>query len=182
MSALTLALAKSHLNIPATTVTQDAELQNFIDAAEAVIADDIGGPIEATAVTERISGGVCTLVLAQSPAVSLTSVTPYQGSALTLSDLYLDEGAGLVTYNSGAAFTARHYTVIYSAGRDAVPDNLLLAVKELVRHLWETQRGPTRRPGSSASDMTANTVPGAAYLFPHRVEQLLVPFRRKALA
>jgi hypothetical protein len=179
MSVLTLALAKTHLNIAVTT--HDAELQTVIDTAEAVIAQHCG-PLEATAVTERAWGGVCQLVLGTSPAISLTSVTPYQGSALTLADLYLDTAAGLVTYNSGAAFTARYYTVVYSAGRASCPADLLMAVKELVRHQWATQRGPSGRPGSPASSETANTIPGAAYMFPHRVMQLIAPHRQTALA
>jgi hypothetical protein len=72
--------------------------------------------------------------------------------------------------------------VVYSAGRASCPADLLLAVRELVRHIWETQRGGTRRPGSSASSETANTIAGAAYLFPFRVEQLLAPYIQPGFA
>lgn len=178
MSVLTLALAKTHLNIPSATTTYDTELQTFIDTAEAVLAQYCG-PLEATAVTERLGGGVDTLVLRTSPVLSLTSVTPYQGSALTLADLYLDTAAGLVTYNSGAAFTARHYTVVYSAGRSSCPADLLMGVKELVRHLWTTQRGGATRPGSQPLETAP---PGAGYLLPYRVQELIAQHRQIALA
>jgi hypothetical protein len=154
MSVLTLAQAKTHLNI--TVATYDTELQSFIDAAEAEVADRCG-PLEATAVTQRIEGGVGTLVLRKSPAISLTSVTPYQASALTLTDLYLDTAAGLVTYNSGASFAASFYTVVYSAGRATCPPDLLLAVKELTREGWEaSQRGPARRTGPTPPEPTTS--------------------------
>lgn len=172
MAVLTLAEAKSHLNLTAST--HDAELLSFIIAAEAAIGERVG-PLSTVVTTVRIRGGRAALRLPVAPAVSLTSVTPYEDSALTLADLYLDGAAGLVTHNDGTSFTASHYTVVYTAGRSTCPADLLLAVKELVRHLWETQRGPTARPGSNVSDSVSNTIPGAAYIFPHRVSQLLKP-------
>lgn len=176
MSVLTLAQAKTHLNI--TVNTYDTELQAFIDTAEAVLAQHCG-PLEATSFTERIDGGVGTLVLRRSPVIELTSVTPYLGSALTLTDLYLDTTTGLVTYNSGAGFTAGYYTVVYSAGRSSCPADLLMAVKELVRHLWQTQRGGASRPGSQPLE---TALPGAGYLLPYRVQELIAQHRQIALA
>lgn len=172
-SVLSLALAKTHLNI--TVSTWDTELQTVIDSAEAVLAKLVG-PLQATSRTSRVyPGGGSTLVLPTCPVISLTSVTPYSGGALTLSDLNLNADAGTVTYNTGTGtFPARWYDVVYSAGRTTCPDDLLLAVKELVRHMWGTQRGPAGR-GSAASTEAANTIPGAAYLLPFRVDQLIAP-------
>lgn len=171
MSVLTLAQAKAHLNI--TVPTYDTEIQDFIDAGEAALAKRCG-PLAATATTVRVRGG-CSLSLPVTPAISLTSVTPVLGSALTLSDLHL-EPSGEVTYNTGAEFPAPWYDVIYSAGRPSLPADLLLADKELLRHLWTTQRGGTARPGSAQSDALANTLPGSAHAFPFRVEQLIAPY------
>ena len=179
MSVLTLAQAKTHLNI--SGATHDTELQTFIDAAEAVIGQRCG-PLTSVATTVRLRGGGLALPLPVVPAVSLTSVTPIDQAALTLSDLYLDIKAGVVTYNSGEAFSARLYTVVYQAGRSTVPDDLLMAVKELVRHMWQTQRGTTRRPGSQASDSASNTVPGAAYTLPFRVTELIAPHLQTGFA
>lgn len=171
MSVLKLADARRHLNI--TSGTHDGEIQRHIDAAEAVIAEKCG-PLASTTVTERVRGGRG-LVLRQPPAISLTSVTPADGTALTLSDLYLDGDAGVVTDESGACFTARHYDVVYEAGRATVPHDLVAAIEELVRHTWMTQRGPTARPGSRESESAANTLPGAGYLLPFRVQELIAP-------
>lgn len=175
MSVLQIADARKHLNISGTS--QDTELQAIIDAAEAAIVMRVG-PLVSTPVTFRAKGGGKGLLLTVTPALSLTSVTPVGGTALTLADLYLDERAGLVTYNSGAFFTASAYDVAYAAGRTTTPADLLNAVKELVRHLWMSQRGPTRRPGSPPSDAAANTLPGAAHTLPFRVTELIAPHRQ----
>ena len=121
----------------------------------------------------RVRGGGPSLVLPVCPATLLVSVLADGETALTVDDLYLDEVSGVVTYNSGATFSARFYTVAYMAGRETCPDDLKLAVLELVRHFWDTQRGPVRRPGSTASEGTSNTIPGAAYLLPFRVSELI---------
>lgn len=174
MSTLNLAQAKSWLNI--TTTDHDADLQTVIDAAEAAIEEQVG-PLAVTTVTQRIPGGYGTLSLPVTPAVALTSVTPYGGTALTLGDLYLDTTTGMVSFNAGADFTGTYYTVVYTAGRNPVPADLLLAVKELVSHLWETRRGPTRRPGSGEP-----TVIGASYALPRRVEQLIAPHSQRIVS
>lgn len=173
MSVLTLAEAKAHLNI--TDSGSDAELQTFVDAAEAALAARVGplGPVTTSA---RVAGGGRTLLLPVAPAVSITSVTPVGGTALTLSDLYLDQTGGTVAYISDSPFTSYWYDVVYVAGRalNACPDDLLMADKELLRHMWTTQR-PSGRFASPLADTAANTIPGAAYLL-FRVEALLAPY------
>jgi hypothetical protein len=179
MSLLTLAQAKAHLNTSATV--NDGEMQLFIDSAEAAIAQRCG-PLEATTTTVRVDGGGYALVLPVMPVASLTSVTPADSAALTLSDLYLDEAAGLVTYDTGTTyFSARHYDVVFEAGRSSVPDDLMLAVKELVRHLWESQRNPSRFPGSTISEGPVATM-GAGYLMPYRVQELIAPYLQAGFA
>jgi hypothetical protein len=178
MSVLALPVAKAHLNI--TRTDHDLDLQASVDAAEAVIAR-LCGPLEPTPTTARVDGGPV-LLLTVTPAISLTSVTPVDGAALTLADLYLDGTAGVVSYTLGGTFGSPAYTVVYSAGRATCPDDLLMAVKELVRHLWQSQRGPTRRPGSPPSGGVANTVPGAAHTLPFRVTELIGPHLQPGFA
>lgn len=178
MAVLSLSDARAHLNI--TSSDNDAELLGFIGAAEAALAKKVG-PLESTSKTCRVRGGD-ELVLPVTPAVSLTSVTPVGGTALTVGDLYLDTESGVVTYSQGGTFGSTNYTVVYQAGRATVPDDLLQAVKELVKHFWTTQRGGTKRPGSATSDAYSNTIPGAAYAFPFRVEQLIAPHLQPGFA
>lgn len=178
MSALRLADAKTHLNM--TQSVNDGELQTTIDSAEAAIAK-IVGPLAPITKTYRLEGRCHALMLPSLPVISLTSVTPVNGSALTLSDLYLNVEAGVVSYVYGAWFSEIAYDVVYQAGRSTCPDDLLLAVKELVRHMWQAQQGPVKT-GPLQSDTLANTLPGAAYAFPIRVTELLAPHMQPGFA
>lgn len=173
MSVLTLADARAHLNI--SGAEHDVELQAFIDAAEDAIAAKCG-PLTSVARTERVRGGGRGLVLRETPVVSLTSVTPVDGTAYDLDLLDLDGSAGVIELGSGAAFPRGRYDVVYQAGRASVPKDLLMGVKELVRHSWNgSQRGPTKRPGSGSSESQANTLPGSAYLFVYKVQEYINP-------
>lgn len=168
MSVLTLAEAKTHLNLSAAT-TYDVELQDAIDSAEAVIAKRVG-PLAPAATTVRVRGLSWALALPVLPAISLSSVTGAGGTALTLADLYLDTASGLVTYDDGSSFSERYYDVVYAAGRATCPDDLLLAVKELVRWLWQPQRGPKARGSVDENEPTSQ-----GGQMPRRVEQLILP-------
>jgi hypothetical protein len=170
VSVLAVEDMKDYLNI--TEPDSDAELQEFIDAAEAAIAHRVG-PLEPTAVTSRVGGGTAGLVLPRTPVASLTSITPIGEVALTIGDFDADPLTGIVGYTDGGLrFGSRSYTVVYEAGWDPLPADLLLAVKELVRHLWATQRGSgTRRPGAGAAE-----VPLAPREWPNRVLQLIAPY------
>lgn len=161
MSVVTLAQAKSHLNI--TVATFDSELQSMLDSCEAALVKKVG-PLASTATTVDVEGGRC-LLLPTTPVVSLTSVTPINGTALTVSDLHVTT-SGVITWTLGGCFTSTWYTVVYQAGRATLPDDLKLAVLELVRHKWTTQRG-SGRPGS------VEPIPGAAYMFPYVVNELI---------
>lgn len=162
MSVLTLAAAKSHLRI--NVDSDDAELQLLIDSSEAVIAHRCG-PLTSTPKTSRVDGGRPALLLMGWPVLSLTSVTPVGGTAITLTDLYLDADAGLVTLNLGGAFTAPTYDVVYACGRVAIPADLLDGIKELVRHRWDTRTRP-----ANALKVPVNP---ATYLLPYLVRSLI---------
>lgn len=172
MAVLSLTDAKIHLNI--TVATFDAELTAFIAAAESAIGKKVG-PLEAVARTVRVRP-VGRALIVRPPLATLTSVTDSSGVALTVANLHFATASGVITYSDGQSFTARWYDVVHTHGWASCPSDLVLAVKELVRHLFDTQRGPARRPGSTASDTVANTVPGAPYVFPFRVTQLLAPY------
>lgn len=180
MSVLTLAEAKTHLGI--TVTTYDAELQTFVDSAEAAIAAKVG-PLSQTTRTDRVRGMGKELILPAAPVVSVTSVTPVGGAALDLTSIVVDYAAGVVAYVAAtqynfARFPLPWYDVVYVAGRSTTPADLLQAIKELLRHLWVTQRGvTTRRPGSGDDD-----APAVGYAFPHRVLELLSPYMLSGFA
>ena len=173
-SVLQLADAKAFLNI--TVATYDAELQTFIDAAEAAVGR-VTGPLQPTAITAVVRGGR-TLSLPTTPVISLTSVTDSSGGTITTSDLWATPD-GVVSFPSpssyyglGLTFMAPYYTVVYQAGRTVSATtnaDLYTAVKEMVRHKWATQRGSGTRPGSEPSPV------GSAYSFPYAVNELIAP-------
>lgn len=185
MSVLTLADAKKHLNI--TDTRDDAELQDVIDAAEAAISQVVGPltPVTKTAQLRSVSGASFSLPVTPVQSVqSITGATYFGSTAIDTTYLMVDSLSGVVRYGGyPAKLTVGPYTVTYTAGWTSVPDDLLYAVKELVRHLWGTQRGSgsTRPFGSPAADV-ANSMPGAAYAFPIRVTQLLAPYSQPAIA
>lgn len=173
MAVLDKDAAKEYLNITAST--HDEQITAMISAAEAAIAERVG-PLEPVSRTVRVYPASRYLFV-PSPVVSLTSVSDEYGTATDVAGLHLDKRTGIVTANDGTVFGARWYDITYMAGRSECPADLVLAVKEMVRHLWNTQRGPTSRPGGVTSETTSNTIPGAAYLLPFRVSELIAPHR-----
>src|SRR5881392_2778621 len=138
MTVLSLDEALDHLNMDSDAAA--FELEPMIEAAEALIAQRVG-PLESTTVTCTVASVGPALVLPIAPVVSLTSVTSlYDATTVDVSDLTVNLSSGVVTSNTfGSAFTATAgaYTVVYQAGRTTVPADLLLAIKEMVRHLWK---------------------------------------------
>lgn len=173
MSAVTLAEVKSHLSI--VDGANDADLQLAIDAAELAIAAKCG-PLSSTAKTERLRGGGPGLVLRNTPVVSLTSVTPLNGTAYTVTDFETDLSAGVIEWSSGGSFATGIYVVVYQAGRATLPADLKMGIKELVRHTWGgTKRGGRVRPGSLASEQQSNTLESTAFQFVYRVQEYIHP-------
>lgn len=170
MSVLTVDEARDYLNI--ASIETDTKIQDTIAAAQAAIEVKVG-PLETTAKTARVRGGNGVLVLPDYPVVSVQSIAPSDGSTFEVADLYVDESGVLSHIDGCTYFGAAAYDIAYTAGRATCPGDLRRAVLELVRHLWQPQRGP--RTNFNASESTSDTVPGAAYVFPFRVEQLLAP-------
>jgi hypothetical protein len=170
MSALTLQQARDHLNI--SNAVSDVEIQATIDAAEAILAQSVGPLSTLAARTDRLPGGT-KLVLPIAPVISVTSVTSPDGSlAVDLTTVTKNLPAGVLYFTDNATwFTSSVYDVTYVPGRATLPGDLLLAVKEMVRHLWMTQRG------SGASRSGGGDMQAPGYLMPYRVQELLEPYR-----
>lgn len=173
-SVLSLADARDYLGI--TGPAEDVRLTAVIATAEAVITNRCGA-LQSVVRTDRILGATSAwanaLALPVTPVIDLTSVTGFSGTALVVSDLHVELLSGVITYNTGAPFIERWYTVVYHAGRAACPADLLTAVKKLTKQLWQDQRGPVRRGG----DDTA-----VGYLLPFDVEELISPYLQAGFA
>jgi hypothetical protein len=173
-------------HIGAVSDADDAEMQDMLARAEAAVTQLVGPlqPVTVTSVVGGRAGAVNfpdswdgrSLVLPQRPVISLTSVTGSSGIAVDPS-LLLATDEGVVYYLDGfSRFNEIWYTVVYQAGRTTLPADLELAILELLRHLWETQRGAALRTGSPLAETLAPTLPGAAYTFPIRIDELLNPY------
>lgn len=170
MAILTPDDVRPYLN--KTSAADDGKLDQFISAAEAMLAARCG-PLEPTPASSVVRGsGTTSLPLPIVPIISVATVTARSG--LTISPAWVDTEAGVI--HGDAAFTEDFYTVVYQAGREC-PSDLRQGILELVRHLWITQRGAGDRTGSPMDD-----VMGGSYSLPRRVEQLIAPYLQPGFA
>lgn len=172
MSVVTLAEAKTHLDIATGTTTYDTEIQAFLNRAEGLIGKRVG-PLEPTAKSERRPGYCTTLYLSHTPIVSVTSVTGIEGTTVDVNQLTTLSG-GRLTFKQGGWFASRFYDVVYSAGYATLPDDLKEAVLEMVRDMWSTQLGGGAATiGTFPSDALSNTLSESAHTLPTNVERLI---------
>ncbi len=167
-SLLSLAEAKTHLNITGTG--DDDELRNFLAAATELIESKVGVCVRRT-FTDRVNEGHPAIVLPHRPVLSVTSVTSAQpgGPTWATAQLVVDGEAGTVTPLWGApVFWWGPWDVVYVCGRQVIPERFLHACKELVRHLWETQRGAAP-PSVLQGEEVFTTSTGFAFTYPRRV-------------
>lgn len=178
MSAVSLLEVEAFLN-DASSVNEN-ELVDMLDRAEAIIAKRVG-PLEPVPVTDEIHTGPGPILLRRFPVLSVSSAT---SSGVAVADLDADTDTGVLYGTFGC--TRRAVKVSYVAGRAELPQDLVEAVLELVKHLWESQRVPgTRAPGFQGyggDSANTNAPPGSGYLLPYRVQSLIEPYIIPAVA
>jgi len=158
VSVLDLETFKAHVGLSGSE--QDAAAQRILDAAEASIANIIDSPLKEGAHTYTApSGGRVVL-----PHVNVTAVTSPAG-------VTVDAATGIAagSFSAGDVLT-------YTAGFDALPADLELAVLELARHMWAST---IRKGGNRAVESSAAL---GGYLLPAAVESLLAPHRSLGFA
>lgn len=178
MAVLTLWEVKAYLNI--TDGDDDDDLSAVIDRAEAALASRTG-PLSPVTVTARVRGYGYMLSPKVTPILTLTSVTPVGGSALNTALMVLPEnglrGPKCIAMLDGTPFNDRWYDVVYSAGRDTVPEDLKALALEVVRYYWQPQLGAAP-PGQGAlpsdADSTPSYVPSGSFPW-SRAQHLVEP-------
>lgn len=180
MTLLTLAEAKTALNI--TSTTYDTELQDYIDGTIAAV-EYLCGPTSSTNATEVLHG-VGALVLTNTPVLTVTSVTGDLMGARDMNYIRFDADSGVVRPKATVIpLLPDWYTVVYTYGRATIPAALKQAAKVILKHQWSIQRGPSgRRSGDAdvapgAANRTT-VVPGIAYAIPNAAMQMMAPYRR----
>ncbi|MFD0902336.1 head-tail connector protein [Actinomadura sediminis] len=174
---VSLSDAKKHLNIPATSTTDDAELRDFVLAATAVVERYVGAVARREHV-ETFDGGRPDLVLSHAPVLSVSAVVE-DGETVAASGYALDAPSGVlrrVLAGAGSCWRGGvgGVEVTYLAGRTSVPANVSRAALIIVKHMWDTQRGSGgSRPLLGESEAVALNPGGTGYAIPYRALELL---------
>lgn len=164
-----------------TTVTVD-EVQQILEdqadpelidlllhAAENLIADYVGSPLEPTEIVETLPFGNV-ILLSQSRVIGPVEVLDETATAVTG---YTVHPAGILTDSAGYARRGGA-TVRYTAGFDPLPDNVRLAVLYTVQHAYESHRGAVvNDAGADESFVISRSV-----ALPNATKELLAPYRR----
>ncbi|NQX36254.1 hypothetical protein [Herbiconiux sp. VKM Ac-2851] len=171
---ITLNDAKKSLGWSTTTSSDDdSDLERYIEAATPVI-ENIVGPILPASKTFTFSGGRKTISL-PTPFETVASVT-VDGAAHT--GYVASPRAGIIYADAvGGSFTdgIENVTVTVTVGSATIPPNVLLATRELVRHLWQVGRQGTRPAYGTAE---ADGMVPTSFAVPKRVLELLQPNAR----
>jgi len=191
LGLLGLAEVKAHLNIPTTDTTLDEELRRYIDAGTDLAEQYLGQILGRKTFTSELYDGGTEFIRIRNPKViSVTSV--YENGALVSSSNYVLDYTGQRLYRigSGTLYATNSYgywtagmnnvSITYVAGYVNPPMAAKQGVLEIIRHLWQTQRG-------AMNVMTRNQTgddfyPGSTYSLPRRAMELLDPQSLPGLA
>jgi hypothetical protein len=184
LSIISLDEAKDHLNIALTTTTSDNELRRMIDAATSLAQSYTGNILGRVTYTNEIYDGNVDNIRLQHPrAMSITSVYE-NGTLLTSADYSLEyTGQRLWRVTAGSlnepnyfgiwAPGAQNITISYVSGFVNPDPAAKQGVLEIVRHLWQTQRGSMNV--ISRNQNGDDFYSGATYSLPRRAMELLDP-------
>lgn len=157
---------KLWLRITATHTADDAKLLDVLASATEWVEWRIGGPLAVASYTNRLKCNGWLIVPQKRPLVSVTSITPDLGTALSSAWYTVDTTTNTVRLYWG--IRPCWLTIVYTAGLSAIPRRIKNAGLELARHLWLTQNGSVGR-GRSDDDIP---VP-MGFAVPRRVEEML---------
>lgn len=165
--------AKQHLRIPEAMTANDDAIMRFIDAATEVVEFYVGPCIPRTVVEYVQPTRI--FALKTTPVLSITSIVPYRhaGSTFTGNDVIVDEDGVVQITTPGRYFGFGYYEVTYVAGRRMIPSHISQAVKIILGHMWETQRGASGLPYQN--QQVQAPAPGQGYTLPYRALELLKP-------
>lgn len=191
MGIVSLDEVKAHLNISPSNTDLDEEIRRFMDAASDLAENYVGCVLgRQTFVNEAYSGNTDIIRLRNPRALSITSV--YENGILLEPTAYVLDYTGqrLTRVTTGSlsgpnyfgiwAPGAQNIVVSYVAGFTNPPPSAKQGVLEIIRHLWQTQRGAVNvlTRNQSGDDF----YPTATYSLPRRAMELLDPVSLPGLA
>jgi hypothetical protein len=141
-------------------------LRLYIAAATPVIEDIVGTIVPAT-FTQTIRKGWDFAALYERPVNTITGITYADASVVDPATYRVDPRTGIVNLDF---VLAKDATITYTAGITAVPPNVRLATRELVRHWW--QQG---MQAQHTGELTPEVLTFNGYAVPRRVMELCSP-------
>lgn len=184
MGIVSLDEVKAHLNISPTNTDLDEEIRRFMDAASDLAENYVGCVLGRQTFTNELYSGNTDIIRLRNPrAISITSV--YENGLLLEPTAYALDPTGqrLTRITTGAlsgpnyfgiwAPGAQNISISYVAGFTNPPPSAKQGVLEIIRHLWQTQRGAVNvlTRNQSGDDF----YPTATYSLPRRAMELLDP-------
>ena len=182
---------KQYLNIPLTITADDEEIRRIIDAASDLAESYVGQVLGRRTFTDELYDGGAEFIRIRNPkAISITSVTE-NGMAVSASNYVLDyTGQRLYRIGSGTLYATNSYgywtqgmnnvSITYVAGYVNPPMSAKQGVLEIIRHLWQTQRGAINVMSRTNSGDELYSSP--TYSLPRRAMELLDPTSFPGLA
>ena len=178
------------LNIPTASANEN-EVRRFIDASTDLAETYVGQVLGRRTFTNELYDGGTEFIRIRNPkAISITSVTE-NGLAVSASNYVLDyTGQRLYRIGSGTLYATNSYgywtqgmnnvSITYVAGYVNPPMSAKQGVLEIIRHLWQTQRGAINVMSRTQSGDELYSTP--TYSLPRRAMELLDPTSFPGLA
>ena len=178
------------LNIPTASANEN-EVRRFIDASTDLAETYVGQVLGRRTFTNELYDGGTEFIRIRNPkAISITSVTE-NGLAVSASNYVLDyTGQRLYRIGSGTLYATNSYgywtqgmnnvSITYVAGYVNPPMSAKQGVLEIIRHLWQTQRGAINVMSRTNSGDELYSTP--THSLPRRAMELLDPTSFPGLA
>lgn len=183
-------------NLNAESAKADAnKIQRLIEAASNIV-EDITGPLTIKTYTEWFDGGRATISPARKPLIQVLGAAEYYGiSEFILTEQPLgfqtDAFAFTVDYITGQitrrtyggaqaqyAIGSKNVRIIYTAGRNYIPENVQIACMELVRFWYTHSQTPGGRGSRNVAALEELSPVSIGYAVPNFVIEMLQPHRR----
>lgn len=165
--------AKDYLNLKRDV--DDEELRRFIDTASTKMQKYLRRIIGRRNFVETYNGGYSEIFFKNLTAFNIISITE-DGVTLDPSAYVLDPQGFSVIRRDGQVFSAglANIEISYQAGYSDPPADIVHGTLDLLRHLWETQRGAISVLAPTTSDDYDTR---STYSLPRRVRELVDDYR-----
>ena len=182
LSIVGLDEVKAHLNIPSTNTDLDEEIRRFVDAASDLAENYVGCVLGRQVFTDELYDGNTDIIRLRNPrAISITSIYE-SGTLLTSTDYAVDPTGQRISRITTGSIAGPNYFGIWAPGANNIkisyvsgftnpPAAAKQGVLEIVRHLWQTQRGAMSV--ISRNQTGDDFYPGSTYSLPRRCMELL---------